>query len=212
MTMFLNLVFNKYFSPEAIARRLVKCVLKSVNLIFGDEEVRRLIKFQSQSPEEQKRVLGELHLSGIVLLNFILEDLLNEKNYKEKTFWRKVEKIIPQLFRSYFKKNILSGYFRYRFSRLLEARYEESYKDQRELRDVLLQRHAEGLALNKRYLRIQTIAINSLRHLRGGRAFSYDPLFKHIFIWLSSLEDKLNKMLNKSWWHWFVGKEVKDSV
>lgn len=189
--------FKKEESAEEASRRLVNFTLKSAFEVFKDEEFRRYFDFFRQKREEQDRLFNELGLTGLCLLLFTLDDIYLMSRDRIH-FWREVRQKTSEMFKSWLRDLSISSQYVSFWARLIDKRYEEYQKDQREVRREL-ERHDKEFVQNddeaakSAYVRFVAIAIGAIHHLRKGKVSARDPFFSHLKTWLGILNIQLEK-------------------
>lgn len=183
-----------------IAQKMLEIISHSSFTFWKQKEFREMVSFDDISQTEQDRIFNELVVSGVVFLMFILDSYVADQDANERRIvMSKVRDKVPEAyiktlagygiereFRRIWKKLIdlrLKEYLDNRRLAQEEAMYADEFKGKEEFKDI--------------WVRIETIAIGCLFHIRRGKGETKDPLWKAIRHWLISLEADLGKLLSQ---------------
>lgn len=185
---------------ERRSRELVSFVAHSAFHIFKDGEFRQQFDFSKQGRTEQDRLFNEFTLSAFCLLLFILEDASAWGREERVFFWQRVRQGIIKNFLDWFKEIGVPSKYISLWRKVIDMRHKEYKEDLPKMYEASGEADPEFIKSNNErykesYVRLMTIAIGALHHLRRGKTSPQDPFFKELRVWLEVLNTQLEKKI-----------------
>lgn len=185
----------KKLGPEKMAEEIVQVACGSVYKVFIDKDFRKQLNFERQSRIEQDRFFNELVVTALILVYYISETAVADKQGDDACFWRSVRDLLKTNFLAWLGQLGIDKKFVDTWGRLIELRTEEYNGDKIEMRRQMTEsKEFQDQVLNVRFIRVQVLAIGCLRHLRRGKETPKDPLYKYLLSWLTDLNKKIEKL------------------
>ena len=184
-----------------IAKKLVEITSHSGFRYWKEEEFRKLVDFDNISQTEQDRIFNEIICSGLILAMMTLDDI-SSKNLalERKIVLSRVRDAIPEGYTNTLKSLGVERKFVRIWKKLIDLRKNEYFKDLTLAKNETLaaEEFREYPEVKHVWARIETIAINTLHHIRRGKTSPKDPLWRSLRLWLISLEKDLSGLF-ASW-------------
>lgn len=181
-----------------IAEKLVEITSHSSFSHWREPEFRRMISFDSISQTEQDRIFNELIVSALILAMMKLDDIVSDQNLamEKKIVLSKVRDAVPEGYVNTLRGLGVERKFLRLWKKLLEIRKVEYFKDLTLAKNetVAAEEFREHPEVKPAWARIETIAIDSLHHIRRGKTNVKDPLWRDLRFWLVSLEKDLTPL------------------
>lgn len=162
-------------------------IANSVYGLWHSEEFRSLIDFDNLSQTEQDRIFNEVEVTGLGLIILYLDKAIADVTLTEyQIYFNDLQKSVIAFFIDFLKEIGIPEKFVKVWKQLIDIRLEEYREDYQTALDQ--SKHWEefqgDLNLRKMWAQIETLAIDSLRHIRRGKTKKGDPLWKLMRTWL----------------------------
>ena len=177
-----------------LAKSLVLDISQSGFEFWQDKDFRNLVSFETLSQTEQDRIFNEVLVTGLGLLALYLDNAKSEVALTEhQIYFNNLQKESLSFFIIYLKEIGVPAKFAKIWQKLIDLRLEEYREDyQTAIKESGYWKEFKGdLKLRKMWAQIETLAIDSLHHIRRGKAKTDDPLWKMIRTWLIELYKKI---------------------
>ena len=171
--------------PAKLEHRCRKTVLYGSHLAhncFRDEEVRRLIRFEKHSEEEQNRIFNELTVTNIALLMLLIDQRVQETSEEfHKEYLQALRAEIPKFYSAFLRRINVPEHLAKLWDQLVEMRYDEYSTDMLESRRKFFEEEgneiAHEIASDNRAMIFQTVVLGLYSHLTRGKIKKGDPLY-----------------------------------
>lgn len=187
---------------EQIAEKLVEIISNSGFGYWKEAEFRKLVDFENISQTEQDRIFNEIICSGLILAMMILDDISSNGDLalEKKIVLSRVRDTIPDGYLNTLKGFGVERKFVRIWKKLIDLRKNEYFKDLTLAKNETLaaEEFREFPEIKHAWARIETIAIDTLHHIRRGKTHVKDQLWRSLRFWLISLEKDLG-LLFKKW-------------
>lgn len=169
--------------------------------LWKGEAFRKLTSFESISQTEQDRMFNELEVTGLGLLQLHLQErAASSGNEAQSKFYEELWERVPVQFVENLRELGVSQKHVSLWRKLIEMRFQEyaedlklSYLGAARLKEF----HGKEAWFKPIWARIETLAIDSLHHIRRGMTDPHDPLWKVLRKWLTELEKDLTLLFRK---------------
>lgn len=196
--------FGKEKDEEWLAKRtsqkLINFVVHSAFRVYKDEEFRDQFNFFSLDKVEQDRLFNELEITALCFLLFILDSANEWARFEKVIFWQKVRQRVIKDFLNWLKELKIPSQHTLLWRKVIKMRYNEYREDWPKIYQVAGLADPKFIKSNKErrkkgYVRIMTIAIGALYHLRRGKTSPKDAFFKELRTWLEVLNSQLEEKI-----------------
>ncbi len=171
---------------------LANVVAQTSFMLYQKEDFRKMVTFDKISQTEQDRIFNELQVSFLGLLVLYLENLDFEiKDAKVSISPKLLRDSLVEGFLNIFKEIGIEEKFIKLWDQLIEMRLKEYHEDYQLLTKEtkgMEQFKKEGEGIHKKWLRVETITLDCLSHIRRGKLKPKDPLRKCLLEWFGSTE------------------------
>lgn len=186
---------------EELSKKLVKHIAESGFKFWRGKEFRKMIDFENLSQTEQDRIFNEVEVTGLGLLMLHLDDIINKVEFTERQLeFANLQKAATSSFLKWLKELDIESKFVKIWKKLIDLRLDEYRKDYltaQQESSYWKEFRGENRALRDIWVRIETLAIDSLHHIRRGKTTSKDPLWKHLRRWLLRLDVEIARMISQ---------------
>ena len=188
----------KNIPPDKETETLVRRAAASAYGVFINPDFRRLVNWSAQSEQEQDRIFNELLVTGIALLDLIIDAKLPDIKPGRQHFWRGVKGKVPESFCDWLAGLGIAGQFVDMWKKLIDMRVKEYFDEQKQTRAAWAREfkdHPDKSILTEAAARLETVVVGSMLHITRGKASTAadDPLRRHLRTWISVLDHRLNE-------------------
>ena len=183
------------------ARGIAVLIAQRSYALWNGKEFRKLVSFESISQTEQDRIFNELEVTGLGFLQFHLQErAVSTGDESQSKFYEELGERVPVQFVENLRELGVSRKHVSLWRKLIKMRFQE-YAEDLKLSYLGSARWKELQGKNTWFksiwARIETLAIDSLHHIRRGKTDPHDPLWKVLRKWLAELEKDLTLLFRK---------------
>ena len=177
---------------------MTEVVSGSAYSVFLDPYFRQMVNFDKQIKVEQDRIFNELVVTGLLLLFSTIKDNLSKIQLSRQAFWQRVLDLSSKSYVEWLGELGIEKEYLDTWEKLIDLRLDE-YKERQSLtRGVWAEElfdSREEEQLNDAMVRVETLTVSSMLHITRCKAKRDDPLRRHLRIWLSVLNNKLESRI-----------------